>query len=354
MHRPGRSPSQRFRFEQYLEYLNSKGYACTHSHLLSAEDDPVFYESGRMLSKLKLLLKALATRARDIARAPGFDAILIQREAFFLGTIAIERLVRRGRTPLVFDLDDSIWLPNVSAPNQAWAWLKRPQKTNRLVAMADLVLAGNRFLADHSRKFNDSVEVFPTTIDTTLYQRKEPDRSNSVCVGWTGSTTTIEHFQIVVPVLRQIRDRFGQAVSFRVIGDSSFEVPELGLRGEPWRAETEVADISAFDIGIMPLPDTDWERGKCGLKALQYMALEVPAVVSPVGVNTEIVESGVNGLVARTTADWVKAIGSLIASPELRQRLGKAGRETVVESYSFDSQKERYLGFFDALCGSPR
>ena len=103
----------------------------------------------------------------------------------------------------------------------------------------------------------------------------------------------------------------------------------------------------------MPLPDNPWERGKCGLKALQSMALEVPTVVSPVGVNTEIVESGVNGIVARTTEEWVAALTSLIESIELRRRLGKAGRQTVVKSYSFDSQKDRYLGFFEALCGSP-
>jgi glycosyltransferase involved in cell wall biosynthesis len=234
------------------------------------------------------------------------------------------------------------------------SWLKRPGKVPRLIALADQVWAGNEYLAGYARRFNHAVHVVPTTIDTDR-QRPCPgaDPVAPVCLGWTGSPTTLRHFDLAVPVLRRIRERFGDGVTFRVIGDPTYRQDDLGIRGMPWREATEIEDLCAIDIGLMPLPDDEWAKGKCGLKALQFMAMEMPVVTSPVGMNTLLISDGANGFLASTDDEWFERLAALIESPELRRTIGRAARETVVSRYSVESQKETYLGLLDALASRP-
>ena len=268
----------------------------------------------------------------------------MQREALQLGTAWFERAAAQSRARLVFDFDDAIWLQNVSDANRRLAWLKRPDKTAELISMSDLVIAGNAHLADYASQFSDAVEVVPTTIDTDAYVRESQiPNGDAICIGWSGSMTTIQHFDLMIPVLRRLREQYGDSVRFKVIGDGRYRHDELGIRGQDWSAETEVRDLSDIDIGVMPLPDDEWARGKCGLKGLQYMALGIPTVMSPVGVNTEIIDDGVNGFLAGDEDEWLTKLTRLIESAELRGNLGREGHETVEQRYSVRSQQERYL-----------
>jgi len=169
---------------------------------------------------------------------------------------------------------------------------------------------------------------------------RAPDR---VCVGWSGSFTTIEHFETALPALRLVKEKYGDRVYFKVIGDGSYRNAELGITGLPWRKDTEIQDLSEIDIGLMPLPDTEWAKGKCGLKGLQYMALEIATIMSPVGVNSTIIEDGVNGYLADGPAEWADKIGHLVENAGLRQQLGAASRQTVVDHYSLLSERDRYV-----------
>jgi glycosyltransferase involved in cell wall biosynthesis len=152
--------------------------------------------------------------------------------------------------------------------------------------------------------------------------------------------------------LVRLKEKYGDKIYFKLIGDEAYENAQLGLKGMAWNLATEIEDLSEFDIGIMPLPDDEWAKGKCGFKGLQYMAMEIPAVMSPVGVNTDIVEDGENGFLATTDDEWIEKISLLIDSEELRRKYGAEGRRTVVEKYSVESQKERYLEFFNELIKS--
>jgi glycosyltransferase involved in cell wall biosynthesis len=349
VHPTGRAPSQRFRIEQYVDHLAQNGFDTDFAPLLRESDYATVYGSGGAARKAAIALRGVVRRAADLARLRRYDIVFVQREAIQLGTAAFERIAARSGAKLVFDFDDAIWLPNVSDANQRLAWLKRPQKTETIAAAADLVLAGNRYLADYACRFNDAVEIVPTTIDTDDYAPAPRAPGEQVCIGWTGSLTTIQHFELVVPVLRRLRERFGERVRFKVIGDPGYRVEELGIQGQAWSAATEVADLSDIDIGIMPLPDDEWAKGKCGLKGLQYMALEIATVMSPVGVNEEIIDHGRNGFLAASEDDWFERLSELIESQELRKQLGAAARVTVVDRYSVDSQKDRYLELFSEL-----
>jgi glycosyltransferase involved in cell wall biosynthesis len=349
-HPRGFAPSQRFRFEQYVDFLAENGVETTFSPFIREDEYPLLYASGNTARKAAIFGRGLATRLWQALRRPDYDIAIVQREAIQLGTTVFESALAHSRTRLVFDFDDAIWLPDSSPANRRMSWLKRPGKVPRLIALADQVWAGNDYLADYARRFNDAVHVVPTTIDTDR-QRPCPgdDASAPVCLGWTGSATTLRHFDLAVPVLRRIRERFGDRVTFRVIGDATYRQDDLGIRGMPWREATEIEDLCAIDIGLMPLPDDEWAKGKCGLKALQFMAMEMPVVTSPVGVNPEIISDGANGFLASTDDEWFERLAALIESLELRRTIGRAARETVISRYSVQSQKETYLGLLRAL-----
>jgi glycosyltransferase involved in cell wall biosynthesis len=352
VHPPDRVPSQRFRFEQYVPFLAKEGLLTTFAPLIRPEEYGVVYGQNGLARKAWIGVRGLGRRAADLLRLRRFDIVVVQREAIQLGTALFERVAAGIGPRLVFDFDDAIWLPNVSAANSRLAWLKNADKTSQIIKAADVVFAGNDYLANYARRFNGAVRVVPTTIDTEQYiPNLGFKREGGLTIGWTGSMTTIPHFQLLVPTLRRLKDRFGERVRFEVIGDRNYREPGLGIVGRKWSAATEVADLSRFDIGVMPLPDDKWARGKCGLKGLQYMALAIPTIMSPTGVNSQIIEDGRNGLLASSDDEWLDKLGRLVESETLRRRLGRAGRETVEASYSVESQKHRYLHYLQALLG---
>lgn len=351
-HRLNRAPAQRFRFEQYLDHLRSEGMDCELSPLLTAGDDRIFYGRGSAFWKVLVLARCAVRRARDIQRAHLFDVVFLQREAFFGGWPVFERAFKAAGVRLVLDFDDAIWLLDVSAANRRYGWLKRPQKTAEIATMADLIIAGNSYLRDYALGFNRNVMVIPTTIDTVSYKRVVPRRTKGpVCIGWTGSTTTIQHFETGAPYLAQIRARFGDGVRFRVVGDASYRNETLGIRGEAWDPATEVETLCDMDIGMMPLPDDAWSRGKCGLKGLQFMGLEIPVVMENLGANQEIVADGTDGFLASGAVEWVAKLSALVESIALREKIGEAGRRTIEARFSVASQKAVYTRVFRNLCG---
>ena len=349
-HRRDRSPSQRFRYEQYTKYLKQSSWVVTESFLIDAWDDARLYKPGNLPAKAWILFKAITRRLRDILRAFKYDIVFVQREAFLTGSTFFERAIKKSGTKLVFDFDDSIWLDNVSEANKALSFLKNASKTASIIKVCDRVFAGNPYLAEYARKYNANTVVVPTTIDTQEYTpipRTQP--FDNITIGWSGSVTTIQHFSFAIPFLLKLKERYGNKVKITVIGDGAYRHDELQIQGLPWRKQDEIAELSKFDIGIMPLPNDEWARGKCGLKGLQYMALGVATIMSPVGVNTEIIQDGENGFLAATPEEWLDKLSRLIEDPDLRMRLGQAGRKTVVEKYSVQAWQDKYLGYFNQL-----
>ncbi len=351
--RKDRSPGQRFRFEQYIRHLEENGYVCDFSPLLKNERlDKLFYGKGNHLKKAFILLNHFRQRYADLKKSRDYDVVFIYREALFTRSIYFEKKFSKW-SKVILDFDDSIWLQNVSDANKKFGFLKNADKTKDLIRIAHLNTVGNEYLADYARQFSDSVKIIPTTIDTDEYQLKSyTDNDSRVVIGWSGSVTTIQHFNYAVPALKRIKEKYGDLVTIKVIGDGSYQHEELDIQGLPWKKATELEDLSTFDIGIMPLPDDEWAKGKCGLKALQYMALGIPSIASPVGVNSDIIQDGTNGFLAATENEWVKKLSELIEHPQLRKELGIKGRQTVIEKYSVEAWKNSYLDTFNKLTGS--
>jgi glycosyltransferase involved in cell wall biosynthesis len=347
--RKDRSPGQRFRFEQYLFFLEQHGYQCDFSPLLNERDDKLFYSPGNYIQKLFILLKSYWLRFKNLRKASNYDIIFVFREALFTRSIYFEKQFAK-RSKVIFDFDDSIWLQNVSDANKKFGFLKNADKTKEIIKIAHLNTVGNEYLAQYTRQFNNSIKIIPTTIDTDEYQLKSyNNNTNKIVIGWSGSVTTIQHFNYAIPALKKIKEKYGDLIEITVIGDGSYKNEALDIHGLPWIKATELNDLSKFDIGIMPLPDDEWAKGKCGLKALQYMALGIPSIISPVGVNSEIIQDGKNGFLASDENEWVDKISKLIESPELRHELGVNGRQTVVDKYSVEAWKDVYLETMNEL-----
>lgn len=346
-HRFNRSPGQRFRCEQYIAPLKNAGFTVTYSNIISEKHDQIFYSRGKYLRKAAIFFSSSLIRIKDLFRAKKYDIIFIYREAFMLGTTFFERCLRILNPRIIFDFDDAIWLNDTSLGNANLSWLKKPAKTAKIIMFADLVLAGNAFLADYARQFNPRVEIMPTTIDTDYHKKRFTEKKEGrVCIGWTGTSTTLKHFITIVPILKKIKEKFKEKVYFKIIVNVPFSVPELNTAATPWNLKTEIDELMEIDVGIMPLPDDDWSRGKCGFKGLQYMALEVATVMSPVGVNNEIITDGINGFLARNDEEWFTKLSLLIENPGIRHQTGIEGRKTVCEKYSVERFKNQYIQYF--------
>jgi len=353
-HRLNRSPGQRFRCEHFISFLEQNGFEITYSKLLSEWDDKYFYQSGKYLFKLLIFVKAYCRRFRDLFRVKKYDSVFIYREALMIGSTFFERAIKKTGVPIIYDFDDSIWIPDTSEGNQNLSWMKRPEKTNEICELSQMVIVGNAYLAEHASKHAQNVRVIPTTIDTNYHAPEERTPSDKITIGWTGTETTHKHFTFLEPTLEKLQAKYGDKVQFIHISNKEYIAPNLDMQSLKWSAETEIENLLKIDIGIMPLPNDNWAKGKCGFKGLQYMSLEIPTVMSPVGVNTEIIEHGENGFLAESADEWITVLSSLIENADLRKTIGKAGRQTIITNYSVESQKEKYLELFREVVASKK
>jgi glycosyltransferase involved in cell wall biosynthesis len=334
--RPGISPGQRFRIEQWLPHLRARhGIDVDFCVFESERLTEVIYTPGHVLEKGALMLSAFARRANAMRLARDYDAAFVFREVATIGPAFYERVLARAGIPYVVDFDDAIWMENDASKNGLFAKLRFPAKTKTIVRLAQAVTVGNQYLANWSRQHNDNVHIVPTSIELADYDvRPEPPSDEPFVIGWIGSFSTLVHLEQV----RSAVETFGKTrkVRFVVVADQPLAKPFANVDHVyvKWNGDREVDDIAQMHIGLMPLLDHEFAKGKCGLKALQYMAVGRPAVVAPVGVNADIVKDGENGFFATTESEWLRAFERLADSADLRRRLGAAGRKTVEEGYS--------------------
>jgi glycosyltransferase involved in cell wall biosynthesis len=335
------TPSQRFRIEQWVPYLQDQGISVDFFPFADEELMKILHNPGKRLVKTVSLLSAFLRSAALLRMIGQYHVVLIHRNISIAGPAVLERLVTLFRRPVVFDFDDAIFQLHTSDANRWFGWLKFPGKTATICRLSTHITVGNSFLADYARQYNANVSVVPTSVDTDRYRpvRKHTERKRIV-VGWTGSSTSQTHLELFAPILRTLLGR--RNVELRLISNRQPDMKDIACSWHPWSPETETEELAAFDIGIMPVPDDPWARGKCALKALQYMAMGIPTVCSPVGTNTEVIQHGTNGFLAATPEDWLLHLETLIDDVDLRRHLGMAGRRTVEQKYSMRSSAELF------------
>lgn len=335
-------PASRYRIHQYLPGLRALGVEVEVSYLF---DDGYTAIAGdrrawrRAAGRLGAAAVAYSRRAVALVVDGKHDLVVVGGQLFPYLPAFTELPLFRGRTPVVLEFDDAIYLTPFHG-----------RKLARLVEATRLVLAGNAELASFAGARGAEVAVVPTVIDVDRYRPRADHRDRGrFVVGWIGLPYNFPSLaRLAGPLARLARE---VPLELRVISSAAPELPGVPLRFVPWDEATEVVALADLDAGVMPLPDDPWSRGKCGLKLLQYMAAGVPAVASPVGVNREIVEDGRNGRLASGDDEWFEALRDLAHSPSLRGRLGAAGRRTVEVRYSLATWVPRVAALYRAAAG---
>lgn len=331
--------SSRLRMMQYLPALRAAGMEVDVAPML--DDDYVRGLYAGAVPKWSVV-RSYGRRLRRLRALHRYDLAWLQREAcpWLPGWLELALLGRS--TPLAVDYDDAVF-HRYDAHGSRWVRLLLGNKIDRVMARADLVTAGNDYLAARARAAGSRrIEWLPTVVDLDRYPEAAPLRVGPpLVVGWIGSPATAHYLREVAAALAPLHA--SGLIRGVAVGARPDQVAGTVFQPREWREETEAEALRGFDIGIMPLRDELWERGKCGYKLIQYMASGLPVVASPVGVNTEIVSEGVNGLLASEPGQWADAIARLARDPDLRRSMGEAGRQRVRQRYSLQAQAGRLI-----------
>jgi glycosyltransferase involved in cell wall biosynthesis len=318
--------STRYRLQQYVPGLASQGIDLQIFHLLG--DDYLRKRFSGSALPLSTMLNAGLARLADLWHKEEYDAAMLHCELFPLMPGWMERALIRK--PYIYDFDDAFYLKyRIGRLGMARPLLGR--KFDKVIAGAAAVTAGNQVLAQYAHQYNSNTHFLPTVVDTTRYLPRPVNRSGEVfTVGWIGSPSTTPYLSELVAPLSAI----GQegAVRLIVIGGKAPKVPNVTVVEIDWDEHSEVDLINSFDVGVMPLPNDDWARGKCAFKLIQYMACGVPVIASPVGANVEVVTAKC-GLLATTPQQWTDALRLMRDQPTKRAEIGMAGRQRVENDY---------------------
>ena len=322
-------PSARYRVLQYLDHLQAAGAN----------------------ARVAIIPGGWQARRRVLRSAAEFDGVLLQKRLLRPRQAAY---LRKYAKRLVYDFDDAVPYHRASARTPESA--TRLRRFRAIMELADLVIAGNEHLRALAETHGGKATVIPTVLDPGKYDRaaaaRHPD-PDTVTLGWIGGASTIEHLAAIAEALAQI----GAArphVRLKLVSDTFPDLPGIAVENKPWRQTDEAGDVASMDIGLAPCMDTPWTRGKCGLKILQYLAASRPVVCSPVGVQKEMVQDGINGYLADGIADWATALGRLVASPEDRARMGQAGREMLEQRYTLRAWAPRFVAAVTGRAESSR
>ena len=336
----GMAPSQRFRIEQYIPYLEEAGFQINHHCFLTESSFRNLYRSGSIFSKIFGILGGFLRRWTLMFRLGKYSKVYLLREAAPLGPPIYEWwMAKLAGKKIVFDYDDALWLKQASGSNKLVSMFKFSKKTASICKWSSKIIAGNDYLADFARKYNSNVEVIPTVVDTERSHNTMQKHEATPNFGWTGSHSTLPYLDEIKDVIVETLDEFTDS-KFYLICNKKPDWDHERLVYINWTEEKEVEDLLNFHVGIMPLPDNDWTKGKCGFKAIQYLSLGIPAIVSPVGVNPEIVKEGSNGYLCSTKEEWKLRLQELLNNAGKRAEMGRQGYWDVRERYSVGAWKE--------------
>ena len=345
---PIEAAATRFRLQQFVAPLAARGISLNIHPFLTSQQFRELYRRDAAVRVAAGLVNSGVRRLFDIARARTADVILIQREAMLFGPPAIEWVLTHGlRRPMVLDLDDATYVsyesPTYGAFTKTLKWFS---KTNDLIKWATIVVCGNRSIADYAASKGARARIIPTVADTEVFKpvaRNDPQAP--LTLGWVGTHSTFPYLESIFPVLSSLAERFSFRLKIVGSGRDRITVPGVTVENLGWAMDREVQDFQSIDLGLYPIDATlysgKWAQGKSGFKAVQYMAVGVPFVATPIGASTEIGEPGVTHFFASTNDEWYRSLERLMDDPDRRLKMGVAGRAHAVAHYGLEDQADR-------------
>ena len=348
----GRSPGQRVRIEAWAHYLEQSGWQVDFYPFEDEALRDVLYRPGKRAAKGARMVSCWVRQFRRVMQRPPCDLVFIYREAALAGPALLERIAARWKVPVIFDLDDPVFLPYRSPTNSWFSLLKFSRKTYTIFRLSDRVTTHNRDLADHVAQYAPSVSVIPNFVDTERYQPGTRASDGVVRLVWVGSHGNLPSLVPLAEPLRRLQSR--HRAPLRIIGAGQIDLPGVDAEFVPWSASTEIEDLQAGDIGLAPFLDVAWNRWKTPFKALQYMAVGIPVVARRMAAASELVEDGVNGFLVETADEWHDRLQLLVSDEKLRVEMGRAARAAAVEKFSAHVHVPKMLAVFEDVLQADR
>ncbi len=342
----GEVASQRFRFEQYFRVLREENILFRFLSFYPLWTYRILYQTGHPLKKMAGVTIGYFKRIAHTLSSVHYDFVFIHRELTPAGPPVFEWIITHVlRKKIIYDFDDAIWLSDHSE-NRFFEWLKDKDKVRKICSWSHKISCGNSYLSTFALQYNQKVFINPTTIDTEAIEPSNPEKNKQITIGWTGSHSTLVYLRPLLNTIERVLETFSHT-RFLIICNKKPEWEFGNFDFIRWNKQSEWDDLSLVDIGIMPLTNDDWTRGKCGFKILQYFALGIPAIASPVGVNREIIQPGSNGFLCDKNEEWFDTISMLIKDDQLREITGRAGINTLKDHFSLTANRLNFLRLFE-------
>jgi glycosyltransferase involved in cell wall biosynthesis len=346
---PREDAASRYRVYQFLNVLHDNNIHSHVSCMLSKKLYRIKNAHGFLNAFLKIALisGALIKRVFALVQVFRYDIVFIHREVFPFFTPVFEMMVRKMNSRIIFDFDDAIYTKPTHNPN--WRdYLRKPENVSKICEFAAAVTVGNENLFNYALRYNRNVCLLPTVFrvqKNNISNLNPRTRSEQLRIGWIGSWSTLNSLYLIRDALERIILQ-NPTTMLKIVGAENifgFSLDISNVEYKLWNLNDEISDIASFDIGIMPLFDTEWERGKSGFKLIQYMTLGIPVVASPIGFNNIIIIDGKNGFLAATQEEWYEKLSLLINNENIRNRIGKEGKHTTEKNYSFEKNSQKLL-----------
>lgn len=348
---PIEAASTRYRLCQYFPYFEQAGYSCTLYTFFSSKHYDRLHQKGHWPWKLGQIFKGLFRLWRLRSRWKQYDILFISRSFLPLNQYLLLWVLRNVRIPIIYDIDDTVFLKSHRGIS---GFVERPSAIPKIIRLSRAVIAGNQFLKEFCLKHNPNTVCLPTSVAPAAYRRFVPEEREPgfLVLGWVGSHSTAKYLHSIQGVLQRLATRY--VFKLVVIGaGSKVNIPGVTVENIKWQRHEEEQYFSMFDIGLYPLDQNTWTLGKCGFKAIQYMAAGVPCVVSKIGVNSQIIQHGENGFLCENETDWEASLAALMESESLRKRFIQKGFQTMQENFSVQKYLPEYLKILESLAKVP-
>jgi glycosyltransferase involved in cell wall biosynthesis len=342
----GYSPGQRGSIELWEKILAPEGIELVYAPFESERLQQILHTSGNQLGKVSEMVKSYVDRLKLLKNLDDYDAVFVYREAALLGPAFLEKRIARKK-PIIYQLDDPLYMPYRSPSNGYLSYLKFFGKVKEIIGLSKVVIANSSHIRDYCLQFNKNVWQVPSIVDTNqfIYQpfAEKPER---VTIGWSGSPTTLKNIRLVERPLQEISKK--DICDIHFIGGTDFGLENVKYTAQKWNGATEVEDLRKMQVGLVPLPDVSWNKHKFIMKTAQYLALGIVPVGTPMASNPEVIRHGENGFLAATDDEWVEYLTTLVKDDKMRNEMSARGAMEARAKYSLEANAPKIIEAFRA------
>jgi glycosyltransferase involved in cell wall biosynthesis len=341
----GHSPGQRGSIELWESVLADNGIEVVYAPFETEKLREILYLSGRQMTKASEMIKAYADRLKLLRTLDDFDAVFVYREAALLGPAFLEKRIAK-RKPIIYQLDDPLFVPYRSPSNGYLSYLKFFGKVKEIIKISRVVMVNSTHIREFAAQYNSNIWQVPSIVDTNKFIYRPFETTGRICVGWSGSPTTLKNIRMIEGPLQELSS--ADVCDLHFIGGEDFGLRDVNYTAQKWNSETEVEDLRKMQIGLVPLPENPWNKYKFIMKTAQYMALGIVPIGTPMASNPEVIMHGENGFLAESDDDWLRCVRTLVSDHELRARMSARAADDARTKYSLEANSEKVISAFRA------